>query len=211
MPAPAVEKTVSAKFPTGTEVEWNLTVLMELSYMLEMTDKNMLTCLVLGSKWLNVCVGMYVWEWHVAGKQTGTPGADNQRTVIVPEASPTRSHSRCWRWQSGLGAQWQDFSARQDPAAAHCTRCRVCKLSCSAPQEHKSVLIAPAAVLREKLLYLKIPFRNVLRHENSLLWRIVCACLVFCNKFFKWHPLSLPYWQKIHNLSIYKYFLTSNI
>lgn len=102
------------------------------------------------------------------GRQTGTPGADNQRTVIVPEASPTRSHGRCRRWQSGLGAQWQDFSARQDPAAAHWARRRACRSCRSAPWEHKSVPIAPAAVLGENFLYLEIPFRNVLGHIKIL-------------------------------------------
>lgn len=65
--------------------------------------------MALDSKRLNVCVDACAGEgeWRVVGKQTGTPGADNQTTVIAPEASPTRSHSRCWRWRSGLRAQWQ--------------------------------------------------------------------------------------------------------
>lgn len=103
---------------------------MVLWYILKMTDSLMLACLAVEYKWLNACV-----EGHVAGKQTGTPGADNQRTVIVPKASPARSHGRCWRWQSGPGAQWQT-SAHVKTQLQHTASDVVS--ACCAVQHHRS-------------------------------------------------------------------------
>lgn len=114
-------------------------------------------------------------------KQTGTPGADNQRTVIVPEASPARSHSRCWRWQSGLGAQWQT-SAHVKTQLQH-TAPDVVSASC-AVQRHASANLPwpPCRVLREDFLYLKTSSRNVLRHKKLSALRNDSVWCGFSNK-----------------------------
>lgn len=57
-------------------------------------------------------------ERRVTSKQTGPPGADSLRAVIVSEAPPARSHSRCRRWQSGVGAHWQ--ASAQSTVSASC-------------------------------------------------------------------------------------------
>lgn len=54
-----------------------------------------------------------------------------------------------------------DFSARQDPAAAHCTRRRVCKLCAAQNRVSTNRYWRPCRVLTESLAYLKTSSRNV--------------------------------------------------
>lgn len=167
---------------------------MELWYILKITDSHTLACSAVEYKWLNVFV-----EWHVAGKQTGSPGADNQRTVIVPEASPARSHGRCWRWQSGPRAQWQT-SAHVKTQLQH-TALDVVSASCAA-QHHGSTNLywspQQQSPLR-KLTVLSDLLQNILIHLLSL----------FGQKklYLKSTQLLLPHWKNPESMNMHMFYI----
>lgn len=96
--------------------------------------------------------GSWIWGWNACGWVTVTccREADRNTRCWQPEncdCSRSFSNKKSRQMLEMTERSWSavtDFSARQDPAAAHCTRHCVCKLCCSAPRKHKSVLIDPA-------------------------------------------------------------------
>lgn len=97
--------------------------------------------------------------------QAGTPGADNPRTVTVPETSPTRSHSRCWGWRSGLGVQWQ--TSAHIKTQLQQTAPDVVSASC-AVQHHASTNLCwpPCRVFRENFWYSKTPLQKCFKTKT---------------------------------------------